>query len=202
MNCTIFKPADPKLMERDGDTMPASPLIDVTIDNVTWNGTLRDMIGFITLGNSHPSLSREVTVGIYNYTKNDWDYVNTTTLEPYTEYRIRIPSIENYISSDNKVRLQIKPVGAGGGNIVVDEVVIEAIWIKEEGTRLLTIKNESPFTSRIVRIWYIGENRASYQDFSPPLALQPGETYTVVLPAYANYIKVITDYGNIFAFYP
>jgi len=189
-------------MERDGDTMPASPLIDVTIDNVTWNGTLRDMIGFITLGNSHPSLSREVTVGIYNYTKNDWDYVNTTTLEPYTEYRIRIPSIENYISSDNKVRLQIKPVGAGGGNIVVDEVVIEAIWIKEEGTRLLTIKNESPFTSRIVRIWYIGENRASYQDFSPPLALQPGETYTVVLPAYANYIKVITDYGNIFAFYP
>ncbi len=200
VNCSIFKPSKDQLRERDGDVLPASPLIDVEINNVTYNGTLRSFIGFITLGNSHSRKSRTALIEVYNYTKGGWDCKNTTELGPYEELRIRVPLTEDYISPDNTVRLRIEAT-VGGGNIVVDEAVVEATWTDVSGGAI-TIKNESPYVSRIVRIWYIGNSSATYQDFSPPLALRPGETYTIVLPVGTNYVKVVTDYGNIFAFYP
>jgi hypothetical protein len=141
----------------------------------------------------------------YDYSNSLWVLKNTTYLGQNEESRIRIPLSSDFISDSGIVELKINADKQSGHDVYLDEVAVEATWLEDSAARRVVIRNDSPFASRIVRIWYINDTYAYVYD--PPSAriLQPGETLdlsTYHSLIFIDLVKVVTDYGNVFAFIP
>ena len=203
----------PKFQSRDGNPYRSQGDFNIVLNitDLSSIGTLRDLVGFITAGVYYNSHTYDVTVYAYNFTSSSWDQKNATTIDPNEEVRIRVPLGLDYISSDGKVMLNMTgDAPSYSDQILIDEAIVEATWLTGGGgggggATTLVIKNESPYTVRIVRIWYINSTGYYIYDPSNSIALKPGET--VDLADYhslsgVTLVKVVTDYGNIFAFSP
>ncbi len=199
-----LKVRDGSYLEILGDTQQT-----FIISGLPTDATYRSISAYITLATP---LWTEYNVDIYAYDfANDaWVLTNSTSLSSDDDLRIRVPLSTDYISSGGQVKLKISTDRITGSYLYVDEVAVDAITVQGggggggEGGSLI-IRNDSPFTSRIVRIWYIGSDSIYVYDPPTPIALQPGETMDL-----ADYhslsgitlVKVVTDFGNVFSFVP
>lgn len=197
-----------KLRSRDGSTITTSGDLDLTctISGLPTSVTFRDISGFVTIA-SYRSAEYEVDVYAYNYTSSQWVLTNSTYLDQNEEDRIRIPLSSDFVSSGGVVKLRIEADRESGYNVYLDEVIVEATWLTSGGGNggSFLIRNDSPFASRIVRIWYINDTYTYIYDPSNYIVLQPGETLD--LSTYhsltnIDLVKVVTDYGNVFSFIP
>jgi hypothetical protein len=201
------------LWARDGDVVSDSGDLELTctISGLSSITNLRDISGFVTIAASSFGSYDVEEVKAYNYSSNSWVNMNSTVLSYNEEVRIRVPLSSDFISDTGVVKLQIEAERQAGNYVYLDEVVVEVTWLgggdgDGGGTSgSLVIRNDSPFASRIVRIWYINETYTYIYDPSSYIVLQPGETLD--LSTYhsltdIDLVKVVTDYGNVFSFIP
>lgn len=194
------------LKVRDGNCLEILGDIEkiFIVSGIPTNATYQDISAYITVG-SNENAKYNVDIYAYDFTNDLWVLKNSTYLDLNEERRIRVPLSMDYISNTGEVKLKIVTHRITGTYLYLDEVAVDATSVQGGVEGQLVIRNESPFTSRIVRIWYIGTDFTYAYDPSSPIVLQPGETIDL-----ADYhplsgitlVKVITDLGNVFSFVP
>lgn len=128
-----FLPSVSQLKARDGDALifTSSFSQSVIIRGLPTNCAMRDFSAYITVGARGGSYSLDVQA--YNLSTNTWDALNSVQLNANSECRIRVPLSSNHISSSGDVWLRItgSTASPGSPSCVIDEVVIEGIWMTE-----------------------------------------------------------------------